>query len=167
MGRLGKGRVHLRRGNCVLAVGMAISLLAAMPRLGSAASSTVPAILAPSAPATVGIPRAVLDEFRGICSGLEAARAQLASGRLDAEAFADTLLSLFARADSLAQQLAAAPRGNPSWITLQRGMGYLIDSLRDNWMGIAAQNGMSFAEADTALKAALAWRSDVAEAATP
>ncbi|HYJ33096.1 MAG TPA: hypothetical protein VE326_07745 [Candidatus Binatia bacterium] len=166
MGRLGMDRARLRRGNCVLAAGMAISLLAAMPRIAPAAS-------APASPAfptlanAAGVPKAALDQFRGICSDLETARARLANGRLDESAFADTLLALFSRADTLAQTLAAGARGNPAWITLQRGVGYLIESLRDNWVGIAAKNGMSFAEADTALKAAVAWRTDVAEASTP
>lgn len=163
MGRLGKGRVRLRRGNCVFAIGMAISLLAAMPRLAPA-STTDPRTFASSA---AGVPKAALEEFRGICADLEAARARLANGRLDESAFADSLLSLFARADSLAQTLAAGAQGNPSWITVQRGVGYLIVSIRENWVGIAAENGMSFAEADTALKAALAWRSDAVETASP
>jgi hypothetical protein len=167
MGRLGMGRVRLRRGNCVLAVGMAISMLAALPRLAPAASTSSPSGFESLSSSAKGAPKAALEQFRGICSDLEAARARLASGRMDEAAFADTLLSLFARADSLAQGLAAGARGNPSWITLQRGVGYLIESLRENWIGAAAKNGMSFAEADTALKAALAWRSDAIEAATP
>lgn len=166
MGRLGMDRVRLRRGNCVLAAGMAISLLAAMPRLAPAASAPASPASAPLSSAA-GVPRAALEQFREICSDLEAARARLANGRLDETAFADTLLALFSRADTLAQTLAAGARGNPAWMTLQRGVGYLIESLRDNWVGIAAKNGMSFADADTALKAAVAWRSDVVEAATP
>jgi hypothetical protein len=166
MGRLGKGRVRLRRGNCVLAAGMAMSLLAALPRLAPA-STAAPGALPSLASSATGVPKAALEEFRGICTDLEAARARLASGKLDESAFADSLLSLFARADSLAQKMAAGARGNPAWITVQRGVGYLIESLRENWVGVAAKNGMSFAEADTALKAALAWRSDAIEAATP
>jgi len=159
MGRLGKVRVRLRRGSCVLAAGMAISLLIGLPRLSGAASPSPPSTVV-----SIPVPKTALLEFRAICTQLDAARALLAVGRLDESAFADSLLSLFARADSLAQLLAAGPRGNPSWITLQRGVGYLIESLRENWVGVAAKNGMSFAEADTALKAALAWRSDVLEA---
>jgi hypothetical protein len=166
MGRLGMDRVRLRRGNCVLAAGMAISLLAAMPRLAPAASTPSSPDL-PSLAHAAAVPKAALEQFREICSDLEAARARLASGRLDESAFADTLLALFSRADTLAQTLAAGARGNPAWMTLQRGVGYLIESLRDNWVGIAAKNGMSFAEADNALKAAVAWRTDVAEASTP
>lgn len=160
MGRLGKGRVRLGRGNRVLAAAIAIGIAVALPRVSPAASNG-------SAVSSVAVPRAALEEFRDICHDLEEARALLAAGRMGESAFADTLLSLFARADSLAQRLAAGARGNPSWMTLQRGTGYLIESLRENWVGIAAQNGMSFTEADTALKAALAWRSDAVEAVTP
>jgi hypothetical protein len=158
MGRLGKGRVRLGRGNRVLAAAIAIGIMIALPRIAPAAST---------GSLSGAVPRAALEEFRDICSDLEAARVLLASGRMSESAFADTLLSLFARADSLAQRLAAGARGNASWMTLQRGTGYLIESIRENWVGIAARNGMSFAEADIALKAALAWRSDVVETATP
>lgn len=164
MGSIGSPRARNGRGICVLAVGMALSMLAVLPRTVPAAPSAVPASALPQAQATD--PRAALEEFRAICEGLTAAREQLANGRLDETAFADSILALFERADSLAQRLAAGPRG-PSWLTLQRGTGYLIESLRENWIGIAAKNGMSFADADMALKAALAWRSDVVEVAVP
>lgn len=147
-----------RRGNRALALAATLGLLIALPR-------AVPAATPPQG----GIPKVALEDFRGLCADLAAAREQLAAGRLDESAFADTLLSLFARADSLAQWLGARAHGNPNWIPLQQGTRYLIASLRENWVGIAAKNGMSFAEADTALKAALAWRSDVvsAEAVSP
>lgn len=145
-----------RRGTRALALALSLGLFLALPR---AVPASTPEGSARS------VPRAALEEFHGICADLAAARQRLASGRLDESAFADTLLALFVRADSLAQWLAAGAHGNPSWITLQHGTSYLIESLRENWVGIAAKNGMSFAEADTALKAALAWRSDAVESA--
>ena len=151
---------RLRRGNRALALAATLGLLIALPR-------AVPAATPGNAPQD--LPKVALQEFRGLCSDLATARERLAAGRLDESAFADTLLSLFAQADSLAQWLSMRAHGNPNWIPLQQGTRYLIASLRDNWVGIAAKNGMSFAEADTALKAALAWRSDVvaAEAVSP
>jgi hypothetical protein len=38
---------------------------------------------------------------------------------------------------------------------------YLIDSLRENYVGIVGRNGISFVTADQALQAAVAWRSGV------
>ena len=150
----------------MVAVAVAVGIAAAAPRFAPVASAAP--VVVNTAPEVFvgGIPRAAMDEFRDICSDLESARARLASGRIDSGTFADTLLALFVRADSLAHLIAAGPRG-PSWITLQRGNGYLIDSIRDNWIGASGQNGMSFADADVALKAAAAWRSNVAEVATP
>jgi hypothetical protein len=136
-----------RRAFGALVLGISMAVFAALPT---------------SAPATPNgdLPKAALEEFRGLCADLTEARDRLATGTLDEESFADTLLALFVRADSLAARLASGPAGNPSLITLQRGTAYLIDSLRDNWIGIRARNGVSFAEADLALKAAIAWRSN-------
>jgi hypothetical protein len=143
-----------RRANGALVLGLALCLCCAWPK---------------SATAVPGgdLPKALMEEFRGLCAELSDARERLATGRMDEAAFADTLLSIFIRADGLAEVLAAGPRGNPSRITLQRGTAYLIDSLRDNWLGVSARNGMSFAEADLALKAAVAWRSNAESPATP
>lgn len=162
MDRLGSSsRVRQLRVACVLAGILAAGAIAVLPR--SAPAAPDPSV---AAPASTDLPRSALDEFRDICVELAAARERLATGRLGETAFADSILALFERADSLAQRLAEGPRG-PSWVTLQRGTGYLIASLRDNWVGIAARDGMSFAEADLALKAALAWRSGVVEIASP
>lgn len=160
MGRLSTRSVRLHRGHCIAVATAVIFATAALPCI-AAASGSMPASTTTPIP---GIPKAALDQFRGICSELESARARLANGSLDGHAFADTLLALFTRADSLAQFLAEGSRNNPAWITLQKGMGYLMQSLRENWTGMAGQNGVDFADADVALKAAVAWRSDVAEA---
>src|SRR5688572_21532061 len=130
---MGRGRaLHSRpRGaNCAMVLGLAVSLLIAAPK-------SVPA-------STGGDPsKAEIREFRTICAELAEARERLTAGKLDEAAFADTLLALFLRADSLAECLAAGPRGNPSRVTLQRGAVYLIESLRANWLGIAARNGLN------------------------
>ena len=147
MGTLGTRIGRPRRASGALALGLLVAMLGGLPRSSTASPSD--------------LPKAALEEFRGLCNELTAARDRLATGRLNEEAFADTLLALFARADSLASRLASGPAGNPSRITLQRGTAYLIDSLRDNWIGIQARNGVSFAEADLALKAAIAYRSNV------
>ncbi len=152
---MGRGRTPDARSRgaiCGIVLGVALTLLGAWPASAPAGPMTHP-------------PQSALHEFRLICAELADARERLADGRIDEEAFADTLLALFTRADSLAHLLASGPRGNPSWITFQRSNAYLIDSLRDNWVGMTARNGVSFAEADLALKAAVAWRSNVTEAA--
>ena len=154
---MGNGRVLLSRprgANCVVAAGLALSLLIAAPKSVPAAQSAEPS-------------RAEIREFRAICDEITEARELLASGRMDDAAFADTLLALFLRADNLADQLTLGPSGNPARLTLQRGAVYLIESLRANWMGVAAKNGMDFADADLALKAAVAWRSNVPETVSP
>lgn len=158
--------VRRLRAAFLLAVTVATGLVAMPAR--SVAAAPVPAVPAPVVDLPLGkdIPRAALVEFRAICAELAATRERLASGRLHETAFADSILALFERADSLAQRLKTGPK-TPSWITLQRGTGYLIASLRDNWLGVAGRDGMSFAEADLALKAALAWRSGIAEAVSP
>jgi len=153
MGRVRALTIGPPRANCAIVFGVALGILSAWPRT------------APASP-TGDVPRAAMEEFRGLCADLAEARERLAVGRLEEGAFADTLLAIFVRADSLAAWLSQGPRGNPSRITLQRATAYLIDSIRDNWVGVVLKNGMSFAEADIALKAAVAWRSNVAEAAT-
>ena len=152
MGRVRTQHAHRRGAICGIVLGVTLTLFSASPMNAAASPTTDP-------------PKSALHEFRLLCAQLVDARERLANGRLDEEAFSDTLLALFIRADSLAHILAAGQRGNPSWITLQRGTSYLIDSLRDNWVGMAARNGVSFVQADLALKAAVAWRSNVPEAA--
>jgi hypothetical protein len=111
----------------------------------------------------------VVADFNRICAELDRARGQLASGTVTDEEFADRILDLFVRADSLSQLL---PRGG--WIqgsdqrsgtfALSRALRYLIESLRGNYVGIAARNGVHFVEADRAYQAAVAWRSGMAAA---
>jgi len=137
------------RANGVIVLGLALSLCAAWPKSATAAPQD--------------LPKTVLEEFRGLCVELAEARERLSAGRMDESAFADTLLSIFIRADNMAQILASWSGGTPSRIALQRGTAYLIESLRENWIGLAARNGTSFVQADLDLKAAVAWRSNVVE----
>jgi len=139
-----------RRANGVVVLGLAVCLCAAWPKSATAVPQD--------------FPKTILEEFRGLCTELAEARERLSAGRMDEAAFADTLLSIFIRADNMAQILAAGSRANPSLIPLQRATAYLIEALRENWVGLAARNGMSFVQADLALKAAVAWRSHVTEA---
>jgi hypothetical protein len=126
--------------------------------------------LACAAPATAGKHEApdvqgVVSEFRQICSELEQARAGLGAGALSDDEFADRVLDLFVRADSLQHEL---PRGGwirsaangPGGIAMARALRYLIESLRENYVGIASKNGIDFVEADRAYQAAVAWRPD-------
>ena len=138
-----------RRANGVIVLGLALCLGAAWPKSASAVPQD--------------LPKSVLEEFRGLCVELADARERLSVGHMDEAAFADTLLSIFIRADRMAQILAAGSPASPSRVPLQRGTAYLIEALRENWIGIAARNGMSFVQADLALKAAVAWRSNVTE----
>lgn len=142
-----------RRANGVIVLGLAVCICAAWPKSATAVPQD--------------LPKTVLEEFRGLCVELSEARERLSAGRMDEAAFADTLLSIFIRADDMAQLLATVTRANPSQLPLQRGTAYLIEALRENWVGLAAGNGMSFVQADLALQAAVAWRSHVTEPASP
>lgn len=105
---------------------------------------------------------AILTEFNAICDELGRARGLLAQGDLPGDDFANTILELFVRADSLAAVVGnGSHRQNRdlSSFALQKGVVYLIESLRENYVGIVGRNGISFVEADQALKAAVAWRS--------
>ncbi|HEU4726208.1 MAG TPA: hypothetical protein VFU59_13055 [Candidatus Eisenbacteria bacterium] len=128
-----------------------------------------------AAPADAGKPEAVdfpaiVSEFQQICGELEEARTGLRNGTLSNEEFADRVLDLFVRADSLH---LCVPRGGwsrsgPNAATtfaLSRALRYLIESLRENYVGIAAGDGVNFVVADRAYQAAVAWRPSV-EAAT-
>jgi hypothetical protein len=107
--------------------------------------------------------QAVVSEFQQICGELEQARLRLGAGALSDEEFADRILDLFVQADSLQHLL---PR--LGWVTksdvatstfaLSRALRYLVESLRENYVGIAAKNGAKFVEADRAYRAAVAWR---------
>lgn len=105
----------------------------------------------------------MLPEFNRICTDLTRAREELRLGKLDEEAFSDRVLALFVDADSLRNTLetagASARRIASPLFAMSHGIQYLIDSLRENYVGIVARNGTSFVAADRALQAAVAWRS--------
>jgi hypothetical protein len=107
----------------------------------------------------------MVPEFNRICTDLTRAREELRLGTLDEEAFGDRILALFVDADSLMNTLETAgvsPRRIASPLfAMSHGIRYLIDSLRENYVGIVARNGTSFVAADRALQAAVAWRSGV------
>lgn len=110
-------------------------------------------------------PATFVPEFNRICSELTRTRAALGSGVLRDEDFAEKVLALFVDADSLQLALrtawpGASKVGSPVF-AMERGLRYLIESLRENYVGIASQNGWSFIEADRALQAAVAWQSGV------
>lgn len=117
-------------------------------------------------PEEVDVP-AIVSQFRQICAELDKARAGLRAGVLGDEEFADRVLDLFVWADSLQQDVPRA-----GWVqkdgrqagtfALSRALGYLIQSLRENYVGIASKNGADFVEADRAYQAAMAWRPDAA-----
>ena len=109
--------------------------------------------------------KAMLPEFNRICSDLTRAREELRGGVLGEDAFCDRVLALFVDADSLRNSLESV---GPStrhvaspFFAMSHGLRYLIDSLRENYVGIVAQNGISFVAADRALQAAVAWRSGI------
>jgi hypothetical protein len=109
-------------------------------------------------------PTAQVPEFNRICSDLARSRDELRSGLLGEPDFSDRILDLFVQADSLRTALlATAPAalrrpGTPAF-AMERGLRYLIESLRQNYVGMAGQNGLDFLDADMALQAAVAWRS--------
>jgi hypothetical protein len=101
-----------------------------------------------------------------MCRDLSSARDQLTGGKVDEASFADRVLELFVQADSVRAVL-----GTSTWIrepgpgtALERGFHFLIVSLRENYFGITERDGTRFVSADRALRAAVAWRSDVASA---
>ena len=110
---------------------------------------------------------AMLPEFNRICADLIQAREDLRHGTLDEEGFCDRILALFVDADSLNHSLesagASARRVASPLFAMSHGLRYLIDSLRENYVGIVARNGISFVAADRALQAAVAWRSGIGE----
>ena len=110
----------------------------------------------------------LLTEFNAICAELGDARDQLARGTLCDDEFADKILDLFVRADSLAGLVSDGPalaRRDLGSFALQKGILYLIESLRENYVGIVGRNGVRFLDADQALKAAVAWRSGASDPA--
>jgi hypothetical protein len=108
-------------------------------------------------------PATFVPEFNRICTELTRTRAALGSGVLRDEDFAEKILALFVSADSLQLALRAAWPGASKVGTpvfaMDRGFRYLIESLRENYVGIASQDGWSFVAADRALQAAVAWQS--------
>lgn len=136
-------------------------------RFGGARTSLLVAALLCSVPASAfgenHEPASFVPEFNRICSELTRTRAALVSGVLRDEDFAEKILALFVDADSLQLAVRAAwpgasRAGTPAF-ALERGLRYLIASLRENYVGIASRDGFSFVEADRALQAAVAWRS--------
>ena len=105
----------------------------------------------------------VVPRFNAVCGDLSRARDELRTGRIDEEGFADRVLALFVTADSLRCSLdshgPAARRAGGPLFAIDRALRFLIDSLRENYVGIVAKNGISFVAADRALQAAVAWRS--------
>ena len=113
-------------------------------------------------------PASFVPEFNRICAELARTRADLSSGLLRDEDFAERILALFVDADSLQVALRTAwpgarQTGTPLF-AMERGLRYLVDSLRENYVGIVARNGLSFVEADRALQAAVAWRAGAGSA---
>ena len=106
---------------------------------------------------------ALVPRFNGVCGDLSRAREELRSGSIDEEGFAERVLDLFVTADSLRCSLdrhdSAARRAGGPLFAIDRALRFLIDSLRENYVGIVAQNGVSFVAADRSLQAAVAWRS--------
>ena len=127
--------------------------------------------LACAAMADAGKPKAadlpaIASEFQQICGQLDQARVGLRSGLITDEEFADRVLDLFVRADSLRELLpkfgwTQAPATATGAFALSRALRYLIESLRENYVGIAAGNGINFVVADRAYQAAVAWRPTV------
>jgi hypothetical protein len=114
------------------------------------------------APAAESALSDIIPAFNLICQELRDGRAALQKGRLSETAFVDLVLDLFVRTDSLSTLFSAsAPRARAltPLTSLARGFRYLKESLRANYEGIAARNGLRFVEADRSLEAALAWRS--------
>ena len=119
----------------------------------------------PDHDATVPNLATMVPEFNRICADLARAREELRLGTLGEDEFCDRILSLFVDADSLNHSLlsagATARRVASPLFAMSHGLRYLIDSLRENYVGIVARNGVSFVAADQALKAAVAWRSGI------
>jgi len=140
----------------------------ALPRahralLLAAAAAAGLALVVPGAAHGAVDPTAQVPEFNRICSDLAHARDELRSGLLGEPDFGDRILDLFVQADSLRTALlATAPAlrrpGTPAF-AMERGLRYLIESLRQNYVGMTGKNGLDFLDADMALQAAVAWRS--------
>lgn len=144
------------RAKRTLILTAAVSLLSAAPMPRQALAASVPNFAV------------ILPEFNRICAELGRAREDLRVGLLDEDEFADRILALFVDADSLRAALGSSDLGSRRYggtaFAMERGLRCLIDSLRENYVGIVARNGASFIVADRALQAAVAWRSGVGSA---
>ena len=147
---------YCARAKKTLVLAAIVALIDAAPAPGFARSSD-----APTGPDFA----TMLPEFNRICTDLTRAREELRLGALGEEEFCDRILALFVDADSLNNTLysagASVRRVAGPLFAMSHGLHYLIDSLRDNYVGIVARNGTNFVEADRALQAAVAWRSGV------
>ncbi|HYR68499.1 MAG TPA: hypothetical protein VER77_01335 [Candidatus Dormibacteraeota bacterium] len=152
------GHLFAQSGNCARAK-RALVLAAILASLDAAPTSRC--ALAATGPDLY----AMLPEFNRICTDLTRAREELRLGTLDEDAFGDRILALFVDADSLMNCLqtagASTRRIASPLFAMSHGIRYLIESLRENYVGIVARNGTSFVAADRALQAAVAWRSGV------
>jgi hypothetical protein len=138
-----------------LPVALTLLMLAGPPRSARAATGPDLAGLIPT--------------LNRICSDLSRSREELRSGMLDADQFSERVLTLFVDADSMREIVEATPPaarwvGGP-FFAADHSLRYLIDSLRENYVGIVAGNGLDFAAADQALQAAEAWRSGIVSVA--
>ena len=144
---------YCARAKKTLVLAAIVALIDAAPAPGFARSTDGPDLAA------------MLPEFNRICADLSRAREELRLGTLGEEAFCDRVLALFVDADSLNNSLesagASARRVASPLFAMSHGLRYLIDSLRENYVGIVARSGTSFVEADRSLQAAVAWRSGV------
>ena len=100
-----------------------------------------------------------------ICSDLSRSREELRTGMLNADQFSERVLRLFVDADSMREIVEATPMAERwsggRFFAADHSVRYLIDSLRDNYLGIVAGDGLDFVAADKALEAAEAWRSGI------
>jgi len=116
--------------------------------------------------------RGIVSGFQQICTDLDRARSALRTGTISDDEFADRILDLFVNADSLQNLLpqvgwVRSAENSSGTFALSKALRYLVESLRENYVGIAAKNGNDFVEADRAYKAAVAWRPELeATAAT-
>jgi len=140
-----------------LAAALALLALAPSPRLALARPAPDLAVLIPS--------------FNRICSDLARSREELRSGFLDDDHFSERVLALFVDADSIREVVDALPMAERSaggpYFAVDRCLRYLIDSLRENYVGIVAKDGIDFVAADRALQAAVAWRTGIGAAELP
>lgn len=136
----------------MLPIAAALLTLAGSPRIAHAATKPDLAGLIPT--------------LNRICSDLSRSREELRTGMLSADQFSERVLALFVDADSMREVVEATPLSERwsggRFFAADHTVRYLIDSLRENYLGIVAGNGLDFVAADQALEAAEAWRSGIA-----